>query len=300
MADDATAALCGDENPWLGFTWTKRDANGQTHEPIHAGSRPTLGAHEPARRITEKQREGWLRAFDRHAKVARPNGVRRGHKGTYSHAARGVLAYFLDLATRTGRVFPSYNQISTVLDLPRSLVHRILAQLEAGGWIKRERRFRKAPTAGQAGPQLQQDTNWYTVDLPIAAARLLNAWQRRNLDQEAAGPLSADEEGARQRGRARETLGRHRRGLEQNLGRVKGFLATASDPHARRKLTAAVAELELQIGDAIRREAALSDNNGIRRSAEAESLWNSRESRGGGESSSGVDSTKQGQGRGAA
>jgi hypothetical protein len=295
MADDATAALCGDANPWVGFKWTKKDAEGRTHEPIHAGSRPSLGAHEVARRITEKQREGWLRAFDRHAKAARPNGVRRGHKGTYSHAARGVLAYFLDLATTTGRIFPSYNHISEVLDLPRSLVHRILAQLEAGGWIKRERRFRAAVTAGQSGPQLQQDTNFYTVDLPTAAARLLSAWRRKVVEEEA-NPPSAEERAARDRARARETLGRRRRGLEQNLERVRGFLARATDRSAIRKLQAAVDQLELDIADSLRREAALSDNNVQRRTAEAERLWTSRESCKGGESSPGENLTKQGQG----
>lgn len=296
MADDATAALCGDENPWLGFKWTKKDANGQTHEPIHAGSRPSLGANEAARRITQKQREGWLKAFDRHAKTGRPNGVRRGHMAatgwTYSHAARSVLAYMLDLAVTTGRIFPSYNHIATVLDLPRSLVHRILAQLEHGGWIKRERRFRQAPTAGQAGPQLEQDTNFYTVDLPLAAARLLKSWQRQVLDEEASPPL-AEERAARDRKRARETLGRRRRGLEQNLERVGGFIDRATDPRSRRKLEAARDQLELDVADSLRREAVLSENNVSRRASEVESLLNPRESHGGGESSLGENLTKQ-------
>jgi hypothetical protein len=275
------AAASDSTDPWSGFVWTKKRADGTTGEPIRHTSRPTLFEHEPAQRITERQREGWLRAFDRHAKAARPNGVRRGHEGTFSHAARQVLAYFLDLASRTGRIFPSYNHIAEVCDLPRSLVHRVLAQLEAAGWIKRERRFRPAPKAGtgEPGPQLEQDSNFYRVQLPMAAARLLAAWQRRRLEDEAAPPPPG-EAADRQRRAAVERLGRHRRGLEGSLRRSQEYLSRATDPRARRKLAEAVAELEAQIADALRREAMLAAPR------------DERESRNGSESSFGENSTK--------
>jgi hypothetical protein len=263
-------------DPWAGYQWPRKDADGRTNQPIRHGSRPSLGANEPARRISAKQRDGWLRAFDRHAKAARPNGVRRGHMKTImtlSHAARPLYAYFLDLAVATGRVMPSYQHIAEVLDIPRSLVGRIIAQLEALGWIRKERRFREAKTAGQEGPQLEQDTNWYTVELPIAAAKLLKAWQRKDLEDEASPP-PADEIAAKERRRARETLARGRRAAEQNLRRVREFLAAATDPRSRRKLQESIDQLQVQIADTLRREAALSETNAPRRSTEAAALLN--------------------------
>ena len=284
-------------NPWAGFNWTKRGPDGRTHEPIHAGSRPSLGEHEPTRRITPKQREGWLHAFDRHAKAARPSGMRRGARvknpaddgprfHCFSHAARQVLAYFLDLAVNTGRICPSYDHIARVLDLPRSLVARCLDQLEQFGWIIRERRFRRnAKPAGEPGPKLEQDTNWYHVQLPPAAAALLKAWQRRDLEQEAApDPVRAAEK-ARAAQRAR--LERQLRGQEQNLRQVQAYYERAHRDRDRRRYAELEADLQASISSLLSRLALLSD---AASDARVGHYW---ESYGGGESPSGNNQTKQ-------
>lgn len=285
-------------NPWAGFQWTKRGDDGRTHEPIHAGSRPSLGEHEPTRRITPKQREGWLHAFDRHAKAARPAGMRRGAKvrtpgddgrrfHCYSHAARQVLAYFLDLAVNTGRICPSYDHIAHVLDLPRSLVARCLDQLEQFGWIIRERRFRRnSKPDGEPGPKLEQDTNWYHVRLPDAAAALLKAWQRRDLEHEAAppDPVRAAEKA---RAAARAKLERELAGQRQNLRQVQAYYERATKPRDLRRFAELEQDLQASISALLSRLALLSE---AASDARVGPYW---ESYGGGESPSGNNPTKE-------
>lgn len=293
-----TAYAAAPANPWAGFQWTKRGPDGRTHEPIHGGSRPSLGEHEPTRRITPKQREGWLHAFDRHAKAARPTGMRRGARvknptddgprfHCFSHAARSVLAYFLDLAVNTGRICPSYDHISQVLDLPRSLVHRVLDQLEQFGWIVRERRFRRnSKPDGEPGPKLEQDTNWYHVRLPDAAAALLKAWQRRDLEREAA-PADPAADAARARAAARARLEREVRGQEQNLRQVREYYERAHKERDRRRLAEHEANLQASISSLLSRLALLSEANADGRGGR---YW---ESYGSGESPSGNNQTKK-------
>ena len=258
-------------NPWAGFNWTKRGEDGRTHEPIHARSRPSLGELEPTRRITPKQREGWLEAYDRFAKAARPTGLRRGsrvkdtppgEKVRYhclAHAARQVLDYFLTMAVNTGRVHPSMAHIAGVLDLPRSLVQRCVDQLEQFGWIRRERRFRRnSKPDGEPGPKLEQDTNWYHVQLPDAAAALLKAWQRRVLKREE-GPHDPAADAVRARAAARAKLERQRAGLEQNLRQVREYYARATRPHDLRKFATMEQDLQASIAALLSRLALLSD-----------------------------------------
>ncbi|MFZ5871074.1 MAG: hypothetical protein ACOYXW_11185 [Actinomycetota bacterium] len=241
---------------WEGFAWPGKNEDGRTLQPVRRKSRPSLGAGEPVFRITEKQRRKRLEAFDRLARNGKPKGVRRGHMGdkfmTYSWCAHQVLDYLLGFAVTTGRVYPSVKQISAVLGIAVSQVARVLDQLELGGWIKRERRIRPTTIpAGEVGPQVEQDTNYYRLLLPTAAGELLSLWTRAQERRAGLTPEESD-----RLGRARRVAG-DRRALERGLAQARALLARAARESDRRRLRDRIAEMELAIASALSREAAL-------------------------------------------
>lgn len=243
---------------WGGFSWPKKDEAGRTHQPVHRRSRPTRGSDEPASRITERQRQAWLRAFDRVARRAKPEKLRRGHRDPrtrelvgYSWFAHQVLDYLLGWATTTGRIFPSIKAIAESVGAGTKEVVKALCQLKSGGWITWERRIRPATTPpGEAGPQIEQDTNLYRVHLPLPAAELLAGW--RQARGRKAG-LSPDERERRERAAAVAT---QRRDMERKLGVLRDFLGAAR-PGDRRRIESQIADLERGVAEALRREAAI-------------------------------------------
>ena len=71
-----------------------------------------------------------------------------------SHRAKSVYMYLKDRSDAEGKCWPGINTISGDLKLSRSTVKRALAELEGGGYLKKEARFR-----GNGG----KTSNLYTV-----------------------------------------------------------------------------------------------------------------------------------------
>ncbi|MDZ4372608.1 MAG: hypothetical protein U1C74_14455 [Phenylobacterium sp.] len=173
--------------------WPSRDADGRTRQKVRrrpTGDRPgcvdsrEARAVEPANFLSPRQRRERIAAFRRHATDTRDRGKRRGYvrpDGTpsYSIYAGDVLDYLMHFAVQTGRVFPSYAEISEAVGCAYKTAVNCVRQLAAGGWVEWERRFVRVGSPGQAEPQVEQTSNLYRLKLPNAAQRLLDAWRAR-------------------------------------------------------------------------------------------------------------------------
>lgn len=174
--------------------WPSRDADGRTNQKVRR--KPKFGdkpgcvesreamAVEPQCFITPKTRGERMIAFRRHATQARVRGKRRGCKrpdGTpsYSIFCADVLDFLMGFAVQTGRIFPSYTEISEFVGCGYKTVRDCLHQLAAGGWIEWDRRFVRTGSPGQAEPQVEQTSNFYRLKLPNVAAKLIEAWKGR-------------------------------------------------------------------------------------------------------------------------
>ncbi|WP_262503789.1 helix-turn-helix domain-containing protein [Sphingosinithalassobacter sp. CS137] len=93
-------------------------------------------------------------------------------------AAICVFEELLTLARlNRGRVYPSYDYLASATALGRATVARALAQLEAAGFLVRQRRFRRIAGAGP-GPRYKQTSNAYRALLPASVQRFLPRWMR--------------------------------------------------------------------------------------------------------------------------
>ena len=93
-------------------------------------------------------------------------------------AAVRVYEELLTLARlNRGQVFPSYDHLAEATALGRATVARALNQLEAIGFLVRQRRFKRVEAKG-AGPRYAQTSNAYRFVLPKAVLAHLPRWMR--------------------------------------------------------------------------------------------------------------------------
>lgn len=93
-------------------------------------------------------------------------------------AAVRVYEELLTLARlNRGQVFPSYDHLAKATALGRATVARALNQLEAIGFLVRQRRFKRVEAKG-AGPRYAQTSNVYRFVLPKAVLAYLPRWMR--------------------------------------------------------------------------------------------------------------------------
>jgi hypothetical protein len=173
--------------------WPRRDAKGRTNQRVRRDSREAL-PREPAAFLTMRQRRERLDAFRRHARALRQPGRRWGagwrdgrlmkgelHENpeAYCMAAADVLAYLMHHAVRSGRVFPTFKEISAAVGCAYRTAVRCVQQLKRGGWLAWERRFVRVGQAGARELQVVQTSNLYQLKLPSAAGQLIDAWHAR-------------------------------------------------------------------------------------------------------------------------
>lgn len=93
-------------------------------------------------------------------------------------AAVRVYEEILTLARlNRGRVFPSYDHLSTATSLGRATIARALHVLEDIGFLVRQRRFKRVETQGP-GPRYRQTSNVYRPTLPQRVLGYLPRWMR--------------------------------------------------------------------------------------------------------------------------
>jgi hypothetical protein len=76
-----------------------------------------------------------------------------------------------------GRVYPSYDRLAAATALGRATVARALHQLEATGFLVRQRRFRRVEGDGP-GPRYEQTSNVYRPTVPQRLLGHLPRWLR--------------------------------------------------------------------------------------------------------------------------
>ena len=211
--------------------WPSRDENGRTKQKVRRDSREALPV-EPAELLSPRQRRARISAFRRHASSVRIPGKRRGARGTYSLYCADVLDYLMYHAVQTGRIFPSYEDISAAVGCAYRTAVNCVRQLAAGGWVSWERRFVRVGSPGQAEPQVVQTSNLYRLALPNAARALIDGWKRRrppapdDVPDDAVAAVEPDTEAAISRAVAEAERGAQRR--NQHL---LSALAAARTPH---------------------------------------------------------------------
>src|SRR4051812_41648735 len=94
--------------------WPSRDAQGRTNQRVRRDSREAV-PNEPRAFLSPRQRRERVNAFRRHAKATRPAGKRWGSAGTYSLHCAEILDFLMYHAVQTGRVFPTYQEISAAV-----------------------------------------------------------------------------------------------------------------------------------------------------------------------------------------
>lgn len=116
------------------------------------------------------------------AREARKGGrtLSRSERTIVALTAAAVRVYeeLLTLARLNwGQVFPSYDHLARATALGRATVARALNQLEAIGFLVRQRRFKRVEANG-VGPRYAQTSNAYRLVLPKAVLAYLPRWMR--------------------------------------------------------------------------------------------------------------------------
>ena len=150
---------------------------------IEAGSFERMFFTVPAKGETDRLLRIARRTLDAGRRLAREErmGTRRlsrSERAIAALTAAAVRVYeeLLALARlNEGQVFPSYDHLAKATALGRATVARALNQLEAIGFLIRQRRFKRIEAQG-AGPRYAQTSNAYRFALPKAVIAYLPRW----------------------------------------------------------------------------------------------------------------------------
>lgn len=133
--------------------------------------------NEPINAEIHRQRMSLVRKEGKKTKLP---GKRRGHEGNLSWIGEAVYGYLSRLLLHHGgAVFPAVAAIAAEVGCSEKAVHQAKRELRSGGWVEWAHRCEKAPTAGQAGPQLRQISNWYRLLVPAWAQKQIDQWNAR-------------------------------------------------------------------------------------------------------------------------
>ncbi|MET3665928.1 hypothetical protein [Caulobacter sp. 1776] len=160
-------------------------------EPLHrrTGSavrrRSRIAGEEKGTPVTWTQRRLRLDAFDKIARDQRQRGQRWGGKGLFSRIDREILSELLTIAARArGQVYPTLASIADLVGCSIRSVVEGLRRLKAAGFIRWDRRYVETGEQGLRGPQVKQTSNFYHLELPTAAAALIDLWRRKRAPKE--------------------------------------------------------------------------------------------------------------------
>lgn len=104
-------------------------------------------------------------------------GCRNGKLGALGLEVLGVLCELVDFAN--GRLDPAVGTIAERLGRSYSAVHRALRRLQLAGFLNWIRRSKKREDADSAGPQIEQVSNAYVLEMPGA----LKSWWDRQFNR---------------------------------------------------------------------------------------------------------------------
>lgn len=214
----------------------------RTHSKVRRESVAAGG--ERGIRITRDQAARRIAALERLGKDTRKPGKRRGCAGTVGLYAEKIHAYFLDLAVKyQGQVFPAYEAIAAAVGCTVRTAVRSVAQLEALGWLKHDRRYEETGRAGVRGPQVQQTSNFYHLLLPNVATQLLERWRRKKAptQDEAAEAEQAAKKAFREA--CEDLAAAERREAQRRAQEAESPVIALAAERARRELAAKEAAL---------------------------------------------------------
>ena len=118
-----------------------------------------------------------MRAAEMHARKTKVAGKRNGALG---HVALDLYRELMRMVCfKTGRLDPAIATLMDRLNRSKDAVVRALAELEAEGFLERQRRFEPVENPEPFGPQVKQASNAYKLILPEAAAELVRRLMRR-------------------------------------------------------------------------------------------------------------------------
>lgn len=204
--------------------WVRKDARGRTYQPVR-GQSQALAPHEfEAEPITHEQADMQIAAVEELAAESKVPGKRRGSDGNLSRLEVRVYAYLVRWQARTGRVFPSYEQIAAALRTTARCALVAIRKLKAWGlirdWVRRC--VRTDRPAGEPGPQVEQTSNFYFMGVPRAVRDRIAQWER---------------ERRRRRDAAQETERQRKDRLiaEMKAGERRDGMKAKRQEHAKRK-----------------------------------------------------------------
>lgn len=142
--------------------------NRRTLSPVRRLSKPAGGERwEPMTRAQANRRIFALKVY--REKLRKP-GQRWGAEGTISAGAVGLYELLCNMAVRgRGRVEPSVAWLARACNVPAKVVHAWKTQLKDHGFLDWRRRWVETGVTGSRGPQVQQTSNAYWLQLPMAA-----------------------------------------------------------------------------------------------------------------------------------
>ena len=152
-----------------------RKVDGRTGQPVRRDSHPYEAGAAWFQPTTKRAVTRIMRGAERLEKLCRRRRAKGRHWGAELrpmdlHILEALLFQAMDWAT--GKLDWSYDQIQAATGRSRQAIADALFRLDRLGIVKRLRRFIRTEAAG-AGPQVQQATNAYRVDLPARLAALV-------------------------------------------------------------------------------------------------------------------------------
>ncbi len=155
----------------------------RTGQPVRRNSKP-VGSfeHRYWSRFDPKERNARMRAAEMHARATKQSGKRNGELG---HVALEVYRELTRIVCfKTGRLEPAIDTICDRVHRSRDAVVRGLNQLQAAGFLDRQRRVESVGNPDPFGPQVKQATNAYKLTVPKAAAELVRRLMRRPTEEQ--------------------------------------------------------------------------------------------------------------------
>ena len=158
---------------------TGKACKGQrTGQPVRRNSK-AVGSfeHRYWTRFDPKERNARMRAIEMHAETTKQPGKRNGAVG---HVGVRLYRELMRIVCfKTGRLDPAIDTLAKKISRSRSAVIEALAELEAEGFLERQRRVEPVENPDAFGPQVKQATNAYRLTLPKAAAEMVRRVMRR-------------------------------------------------------------------------------------------------------------------------
>jgi hypothetical protein len=165
----------------------------RTGQPVRRNSK-AVGSfeHRYWTRFDPKERNARMRAAEMHARSTKAAGKRNGELG---HVALEIYRELMRMVCfKTGRLDPAIDTLRDRIKRSRSAVIEGLAQLQAAGFLDRQRRVEPVDNPDPFGPQVKQATNAYKLTLPKAAADLVRRLMRRPTEAQRAAAEERDRE----------------------------------------------------------------------------------------------------------